>query len=131
MLKDRWIPHLSSLPPPRPSFTPHSPRLKASCFQRKRFYTKGKRAKKIIHLFVFFLRTAAVSHAASPIHTLTPSEPLPYPNLLQNNTPLPPPHYPPPHTPCPPGCLSSGLCGINELIHTVLSSSIPLLHGPM
>lgn len=44
------------------------------------------------------------------------------------------PHYPSlhfiPHTPCPPGCVSSGLCGINELIHTVLRSSIPLVPSP-
>lgn len=70
--KERWIspPHTPTHTPIPPSHL--SPRLKASSFQRKRLYTKreGEKKRKFIHPFVFFLQTAAVSHIASPIHTL-------------------------------------------------------------
>lgn len=83
--------HLSSL-----SFS-LSLRLKGLCFQRKRLHSMGeKRKKKSSSFFVFFFQTAAVSHIASPIHTLTPQEPLPCPNPPQNTTwDNPTPHLPP------------------------------------
>lgn len=137
--------HLLSLP--LSTSLPHTSLTKAKSLQFPEKQTSHKRGKKkkkkSSSFFVFFLQMAAVSHIASPIHTLTLSEPLPYPNLPQKyhmgrpHTPLPsaPPllSFPPPssHTPpCPPGCVSSGLCGINELIHTVLSRSIPPLPLP-
>lgn len=78
--------HLPSLSTPHCCFTPLSPRLGLPFPEKGISYKRGAREKQIIQLFVFFLQTAAVSHVASPIHTLTPSEPLPYPNLLKNNT---------------------------------------------
>lgn len=83
--------HLSSL-----SFS-LSLRLKGLCFQRKRLHSMGeKRKKKSSSFFVFFFQTAAVSHIASPIHTLTPQEPSPCPNPPQNTTwDNPTPHLPP------------------------------------
>ena len=88
----------SFFPPLHPSFTPLfslslslSLGLKGLCFQRKRLHSMGERGrkkkkKKSSSFFVFFFQTAAVSHIASPIHTITPHEPSPCPNPPQNTT---------------------------------------------
>ena len=66
------------------------------------------------HSHPYTLRAVAVSKSTAKYH------------MGQTPTPPPPPStILPSHPPCPPGCLSSGLCGINELIHTALSGSIP------
>ena len=82
--REKWIPHLPSLPfslyipPSHLSSLSLSLGLKGLCFQRKRLHTKGgnegeKKEKKISSSFLCFSpKTAAVSHIASPIHTLTP-----------------------------------------------------------
>lgn len=96
-----------------------SPRLKASPFQRKRLYTKNHPPFCVFltngsclslcfsHSHPYTLRALAASKSTAKYHT------------------GPPPTHPLPTR------VSSGLCGINELIHTVLSGSIALQPGPM
>lgn len=121
--------HLSSL-----SFS-LSLGLKGLCFQRKRLHSMGERGrkkkKKIIQLFCVFLPNGScLSHCFPHSHPYTPRAVAVSKSTAEHHMGLP--HTPPPpstvlpsHTPCPPGCLSSGLFGINELIHTAMSGSIP------
>lgn len=121
--------HLSSL-----SFS-LSLGLKGLCFQRKRLHSMGERGrkkkKKIIQLFCVFLPNGScLSHCFPHSHPYTPravavSKSTAEHHMGQPHTPPPPSTVLPSHTPCPPGCLSSGLFGINELIHTAPSGSIP------
>ncbi len=76
MQKERWIPHLPSLPsfsPYIPSFTPLSPRLKASRFQGKRPHTKGERGEKKNHpaFCVFLTNGSCLSHCLPHSHSYT------------------------------------------------------------
>lgn len=93
-------------PPLHPSFTPlfslflSLSRAKRLVFPEKETSfnggTREKKEKKNHPAFLCFFQTAAVSHIASPIHTLTPQEPLPCPNPPQNTTwDYPTPHLPP------------------------------------
>lgn len=59
-----------------------------------------------LHSHPYTLRAFAVSKSTAKYHMGPPNLPH-FPLLL-----------PIPHILCPPGCLSNGLCGINELIHT-------------
>lgn len=125
-------------PPLHPSFTPlfslflSLSRAKRLVFPEKETSFNGrKKKKKIIQLFCVFLPNGScLSHCFPHSHPYTPravavSKSTAEHHMGQPHTPPPPSTVLPSHTPCPPGCLSSGLFGINELIHTAPSGSIP------
>ena len=143
--KEKWIPHLPALLfSPFTSFF-HTSLLSLSLslswakrlvFPEKETSFNGgtrekKEEKKIIQLFCVFLPNGScLSHCFPHSHHYTPravavSKSTAEYHMGQPHSPPPPSTVLPSHTPCPPGCLSSGLFGINELIHTALSGSIP------
>lgn len=100
--------------------------------EKETSYKRGDREGKKHHpVFVFFSYKRQLSLTLpppfTPLHPQSRCHIQIYHKIPHGTSPT---ILPSPHPPCPPECLSR-VCGINELIHTVLSSSIPLLHDPM